>query len=73
VENYERTSERFSLEESYDRAVCMAERNGLVGRPRIQVTVRRAVNHIGHCFLSLDIGNENHIGVLVINLCHNSP
>ena len=24
-------------------------------------------------FLSLDIGNENHIGVLVINLCHNSP
>ena len=38
VENYERTSERFSLEESYDRAVCTAERNGLVGRPRIQVT-----------------------------------
>ena len=38
VENYERTSERFSLEESlYDRAVCTAERNGLVGRPRIQV------------------------------------
>jgi hypothetical protein len=24
-------------------------------------------------FLSLDIGNENHIDVLVINLCHNSP
>ena len=38
VENYEWTSERFSLEESYDRAVCTAERNGLVGRPRIQVT-----------------------------------
>jgi hypothetical protein len=26
---------------------------------------------IAHGFLSLDIGNENHIGVLVINLCHN--
>ena len=26
VENYERTSERFSLEEPYDRAVCTAER-----------------------------------------------
>jgi hypothetical protein len=39
VENYERTSERFSLiEESYDRANRTAERNGLVGRPRIQVT-----------------------------------
>ena len=25
VENYERTSERFSLEESYDRAVCVRE------------------------------------------------
>jgi hypothetical protein len=24
-------------------------------------------------FLSLDIGNENHIAVLVIILCHNSP
>jgi L-asparaginase II len=24
-------------------------------------------------FLSLDIGNENHIAVLVIMLCHNSP
>jgi hypothetical protein len=24
-------------------------------------------------FLSLDIGNENHIGVLVIILCRNSP
>ena len=24
-------------------------------------------------FLSLNIGNENHISVLVINLCHNSP
>ena len=24
-------------------------------------------------FLGLDIGNENHIGVLVINLCHHSP
>ena len=37
VENYQRTSERFSLEESYDRA---AERNAgsLIGRPRIQVT-----------------------------------
>ena len=26
---------------------------------------------IAHGFLSLDIGNENHIGVPVINLCHN--
>jgi hypothetical protein len=26
---------------------------------------------IAHGFLSLDIGNDNHIGVLVINLCHN--
>jgi hypothetical protein len=26
---------------------------------------------IAHGFLSLDIGNENHIDVLVINLCHN--
>ena len=25
VENYERTSERFSLQESYDRAVCICE------------------------------------------------
>ena len=24
-------------------------------------------------FLGLDVGNENHIGVLVIILCHNSP
>ena len=24
-------------------------------------------------FLSLDIGNENHIAVLAIILCHNSP
>jgi hypothetical protein len=26
---------------------------------------------IAHGFLSLDIANENHIGVPVINLCHN--
>ena len=26
---------------------------------------------IAHGFLSLDIGNENNIVVLVINLCHN--
>jgi hypothetical protein len=26
---------------------------------------------IAHGFLSLDIGNENHIGVPLINLCHN--
>jgi hypothetical protein len=24
-------------------------------------------------FLGLDVGNGNHIGVLVIILCHNSP
>jgi hypothetical protein len=64
VENYERTSERFSLEKSYDRA------NGLYGgkkrarwyRPRKQV-IEEQLTTI-HCFLSLVIGNENHIGVL---------
>ena len=38
VESYERSLERLSLEESYDRAICTAERNGLVGRPRIHIT-----------------------------------
>jgi hypothetical protein len=31
------------------------------------------VNVYSQDFLGLDVGNENHIGVLVIILCHNSP
>ena len=29
--------------------------------------------HLLQVFLGLDVGNGNHIGVLVIILCHNSP